>query len=158
MPFIRKNLLIEVEPDILEISSVNHVVLGLPSFIENKTTKKMTISQKTLITELNTLEALVKKDSKPFKMYAESKLETQKSNSDRPPINKKPCSFCAKLGFKDKVHPETKCWNNSKSGVEKPDWLKSKINKVNGDVRNNVKLTNNTELELIVNADPTTKN
>ena len=98
------NLLLKAEPKIGEISRVNHVVLSLPPDIVSKIPKKTTISQQKLLEELNSLETFAKKDSRSSKFPSKPKQDAAASRS---PINRKPCSFCAKIGLKDKLHLES---------------------------------------------------
>jgi len=155
------NLLVETEPTISEASRINLTVASLPNFVRNRLSKKEVTSQKKLITELTNLESLIQKNStSPLTKNENPKPEQQKKSNDRsspsqkPTSQRKPCSFCEKEGKSNMFHPETKCWYNPTSGIEKPTWLVEKGKVKSG----NVKLTNNNELETLINENADSKN
>lgn len=139
------NLLLDLDSTMSLNTQILLTIHGLPSHVKNRLTRKKIISQESLINEIMQLESLVV----PRKNKQEPKFNTQNKSNEK----KKPCTFCEKKGYKDRVHPEDKCWFNPKNKDNKSaPW-----NRDQG-VNKNVKLANNVELEEELNNEETPKN
>jgi len=88
--------LIEVDPDLTLKSQINLIVVSLPQFIKNKLNKK----------ELVTIEDLMSR----LRLFGQSnKIIKPKQNISE----KKNCTHCEKLGYKNRFHPENLCRNRT---------------------------------------------
>jgi len=107
----KRSLLIEVDPDLTLKSQINLIVVSLPQFIKNKLKKK----------ELVTIEDLMSR----LRLFGQSnKIVKPKQNMSE----KKNCTHCEKLGYKNRFDPENLCRNRT--------------------VKNeNIKLVNNSEIQ-----------
>ncbi|XP_076660132.1 uncharacterized protein LOC143363438 [Halictus rubicundus] len=116
----KRNLLLEADEDMAVNTQINLIVINLPKFIQNKLEKK----------SLNNIEDLMSK-LKQMGKFNEIKKETQKLL-----VTKTPCSFCEKLGYVNRFHPESLC--------------RLKIQKINKQKNENIKIVNNTEIQEII--------
>lgn len=124
----KRSLLIDVDPELTLASQINLIMISLPPFVKSKFFRKEFASMEDLMSKLRQLEPKINKLNK-----SESKQDTQ--------LEKKACSYCEKLGFKNRFHPENLC--------------RLKIKEVKN---NKIKIANNLECQEAVSACEDSKN
>ena len=98
------------------------IVISLPNFIQNKLDRKSIINIENLMSKL-----------KQFGKTHDSKYDNV---NKRILSEKRPCSICDKLGFKNRFHLESVCRNKDRQ-------IKNFKNE-------NIKVTNNNEIQEVV--------
>lgn len=124
----KRSLLLDVDPDLTLSSQINLIMIALPPFARSKLFRKELVSMEDLMSRLRQMEHKTIKLSK-----VDNKQDSQ--------LERKPCGYCEKMGFKNRFHPENLCrlkMSNSKN---------SKI-----------KIANNLELQEVVSACEESKN
>lgn len=118
----KRRLLIEADDSLSTNTQINMIVISLPKFIQNKLDRKSIINIENLMSKLKQLGKIndSKNDNVNKRMLSE----------------KRPCSICDKLGFKNRVHSESICRNKDRQ-------IKNLKNE-------NIKVTNNNELQEVV--------
>jgi hypothetical protein len=139
------NLLIDADPSLTEKSRINFIVVGLPPFIRNRLNRTDIKDHGDLMTELSHLESIV---NRPRNRNNIMSFKTREGNQQKRQEDgtgnykniseRKTCTICERIGFPGRHHSETLCRNRN---FEKNNSVNSK----------NVKVTNNTELEDIIN-------
>ncbi|XP_025831298.1 uncharacterized protein LOC112904720 [Agrilus planipennis] len=115
----KEKLCLDVEPNGSEISRINLIVVGLPSEAQEKLDRELITSLDELYTELRKLEGTFqrKKTENPSRprlndthtAMLNKRLESQPKNESQ----RKPCSFCASLGFKNRYHSVAEYQNHT---------------------------------------------
>lgn len=118
----KRRLLLEADDSLSTNTQINMIVISLPKFIQNKLDRKSIANIENLMSKLKQLGKIndPKNDNINKRMQSE----------------KKPCTICEKLGFKNRLHPENICRNKDRQ-------IKNSKNE-------NIKVTNNNELQEVV--------
>lgn len=118
----KRKLLLEVDDSMSINTQINLIVINLPTFIQNKLEKKSIVNIENLMSKLAQFGKI---------------NEIKKSNVNKNFSNVKvPCSICDKLGFKDRFHLESLCYNKDKQSKK----IKNE----------NIRVTNNNEIQKVV--------
>lgn len=126
----KRSLLLEIDDSMSINTQINLIVICLPSFIQNKLDRKSIVNIENLMAKL-----------KQFGKFNDSKND----NISKKILNeKKPCNICDKLGFKNRYHLESVCHNKNRQ-VQR---LKNE----------NIKITNNNEIQEVVASYEDSKN
>lgn len=135
-------LLLDVESSLPTTARINLVVVGLPGSVRERLVRSDIETQGDLMAALGALEHLATKFSE----------KTGKQGEGKKPFGKKPfkpCSFCEKLGQKNRFHPEAKCWNNPDNPENRLNSQKQASSKF---LQNKpVRVVNNIELQDVIN-------
>lgn len=103
----KENLLLETEPRMSVCSRINHIVIGLPIYIQDKLDKE----------EISTTEKLMNQlrrySQAPTKGPKSEKQEMKKSPKISKTEERKPCKICELQGKYNRYHPTELCWNKS---------------------------------------------
>lgn len=118
----KRRLLIEADDSLSTNTQINMIVISLPKFIQNKLDRKSIINIENLMSKLKQLGKV-------------NDLKNENVNK-RMSSEKKPCSICDKLGFKNRFHSENICRNKDRQ-------IKNLKNE-------NIRIINNTELQEVV--------
>lgn len=141
------NLLVDADPDLPEICKVNHILVGLPHFVQNKLDRDEVRSVNKLISKISQLDIPKSSPSKP------SSSSKQGTGTSKPsPSEYKPCSWCEKIGHPGRYHPESQC--RTKQRLTSSNSNSSS----NAYEKKNIRVVNNTELEDLVNREVDQKN
>lgn len=136
----KRNLLIDADPELTMNSQINFIVLGLPSQVRSRVSKRDLHSVEKLMSCIRQLESLIKNKNK-YTPEIENKTQTyQSSKSDL-----KPCSYCKDKGFPNRFHPEHLCRN--KHPNLKENFKNDKI-----------KIVNNLEIQDSISSSDESKN
>ena len=95
----KRNMLIDVDPNLTMSSQINLIVIALPHFIRSRLNKKSLTNMEDLMSTLRQIEP------------SRSKLNNNNSgeiNDDKHKTQNKhkPCSYCDSVGFPNRFHPE----------------------------------------------------
>lgn len=126
----KRRLLLEADDSLSINTQINMIVVSLPNFIQNKLDRKSIINIENLMSKL-----------KQFGKINDSKND----NVNKRILNeKRPCSICDRLGFKNRFHLESACRNKDRQ-------IKNQKNE-------NIKVTNNNEIQEVVASHEEAKN
>lgn len=149
-------LLADCDPSLSDNSRCMLVVAGIPQSFHNRLDRSKIQSVGDLISQINQIDQNFLKN----KNNNENNPQTSRKNNEKEPNNNnrsrfnpnhKPCRFCERIGKPGRYHPEAECktklnpnnnWQISKSATNEK----------------NIKITNNTELEEILNKEVESKN
>lgn len=149
---IRKlKLLSDVNPALPENWRILLVVAGVPVDSSYKIDKDKCTSVSDLISKINQLDGM------PGTNKSLSKDVDKNNTNNNGPSKKfnpkyKPCSFCEKIGKPGRYHPESEC----KTRLNPPTRKFSNTKSSSGE--KNIKLTNNAEMEKLLNEEANSKN
>ena len=113
----KERLLLEMEPQMTIRSRINHIVVGLPIVIQDKLDKEEIISTEQLMNQLRRYtQGYSKKvdDEKNNQNETPAKLDTTgrvdfRSFDKNQRTERKPCTYCASVGFNNRFHPLELC-------------------------------------------------
>lgn len=106
----KERLILEVESRASQYSMINQIVIGLPTYIQDKLDREEIQSTDNLMNKLRQYETNPAKKSS----NNPTNQEYPKRNYDRVQGNaneKKPCHICESKGFPGRFHPSEKCRN-----------------------------------------------
>lgn len=118
----KRMLLLEIDESISINTQINMIVISLPNYIQNKLERKSIVNIENLMAKLKQFGKL--NNSKNDNVIKKSLNE------------KRPCNICDKLGFKNRFHSESVCRNKDRQ-----------VRKIKNE---NVKVTNNSEIQEVV--------
>jgi len=118
----KRSLLLEVDDTLSINTQINMIVISLPNFVRDKLGRKSIVNIEDLMAKLKQLGKIndLKNDNVSKKFLSE----------------KRPCGICDKLGFKNRYHSESVCYNRDKQTKK----LKNE----------NIKVVNNNEIQEVV--------
>jgi len=138
----KERLLLETDTQMSVRSRINHIVVGLPSYIQDKLDKEVIVSTELLMNQLRRYSETYHQELKTKLNIKESPAELERSNSLRnhkpqasignPQSHRKACSYCSSAGFPNRYHPEDVCRTKKNIGVsEKSVYLAEPIEEEN---------------------------
>lgn len=134
------NLLVDADPALTKISRVNLIVIGLPLLVRDRIDRAKVTSFSALMRELNQLESLATISVKnKFNSKGTPNVFSGENKSSGQKKERKPCSICEKMKKFNRMHPKSECFFRP-------------------DKEENIKVTNNNELEEAMNAEIDAKN
>lgn len=112
----KEKLLLQTEPTMSDRSRINHIVVGLPFYIQDRLDKE----------EIQTTEQLMNQLRRYTQAYPKKKGDEIKSSSDRTKrdtssserkgfMEKRPCTICQSKGYPGRYHPLDLCRNKGYS-------------------------------------------
>ncbi|XP_076397156.1 uncharacterized protein LOC143265993 isoform X1 [Megachile rotundata] len=125
----KRNMLIDIDPDLTINSQINLIVIALPHFVKSRLERKNLTNIDNLMSLLSQMEPINNRN------FNEKKDDKQKYNEDRQTNqrSRKPCAYCESVGFKNRFHPEEVC--RTKTANRKTD------------KNDKIKIANNIEIE-----------
>lgn len=131
----KRNLLLSADSELTVNTQINFIVLGLPTQIRSHLKKKDLSSIESLMSCVQQLEGFLPK--KNVKMVKSVDYVSEKSE-------RKPCSYCIKKGFPNRVHTEEVC--------------RLKIADRNKNRNDKIKVINNTNIQECISSSDESKN
>lgn len=126
----KRRVLLEADDSLSINTQINMIVISLPNYIQNKLDRKSIINIENLMSKL-----------KQFGKINDSKNDNVNKRIQN---EKRPCSICDRLGYKNRIHLESVCRNKDRQ-------IKNQKNE-------NIKVTNNSEIQEVVASYEETKN
>lgn len=121
----KRNMLLDVDPNLTISSQINLIVIALPNFVTTRLNKKNLTSMEELMSILRQIDPMKSKYSNNLRERNEDKYRTQDKYN--------PCSYCESVGFPNRYHPEQLC---------RTKMTHKKINK-----NDKIKVANNIEIQ-----------
>ncbi len=118
--------------------------MGLPSYIRNRLNKSDIENQGDLLTELENLKILVRKEEGRTQNPGNPSLRKRESDTAKQK-DFKACQHCEKLGYSGRFHPENQCWNNPNGNNYRGNNDNNK--KSSASINKPIKIANNVELQ-----------
>jgi len=91
----KRSLLLEVNDCMTLNTQIDLIVIKMPKFVQNKLERKTLINMEDLMSKL--------------KHFGNLNVESSEKKNEKFSKQTKPCTFCEKLGYKERYHPEQKC-------------------------------------------------
>ena len=147
-------LIAETDTSLPESWRIILVIAGLPDSISCKIDRDKIRTISELITKINQLDRPQKMSNKPHDKTDKKEILNNKDDKKRFNPDHKPCRFCEKIGKPGRFHPESECKTRLNPH---PGKNFTNINKLTN-VDKNFKVTNNTEIEDVLNQELVPKN
>ncbi|KYN14207.1 hypothetical protein ALC57_13591 [Trachymyrmex cornetzi] len=136
----KRNLLIDVDPELTINSQIKLIVIALPNYVKSKLNDKIETIEN-LMAKLKTIEPMTNK----FKNSGVENNAKQKQNNsnERKGNNHSPCTYCENIGYPNRYHPENLCRTKLNKTIQKNE---------------KIKIVNNTELQNLISSTEEAKN
>ncbi|XP_046602695.1 uncharacterized protein LOC124309873 [Neodiprion virginianus] len=126
----KRSLLLEADDSLSVSTQINMIVISLPKFIQNKLDRK----------SIGCVDSLMSKLKQIGKISDKKNENVNKKSSNE----KRPCSICEKLGYRNRFHLETVCHNKDRQSKNPKN--------------ENIRVTNNNEVQEILARQEESKN
>ncbi|XP_071642241.1 uncharacterized protein [Temnothorax longispinosus] len=97
----KRNMLLDVDPNLTISSQTNLIVIALPHFVRTRLNKKSLTNMEDLMSTLRQIEPLKNKYNSNSGEANDDKHKNQNKH--------RPCSYCESVGFPNRFHPEQMC-------------------------------------------------
>jgi hypothetical protein len=107
----KERLLLECERTMTEESRISHIVVGLPTHIQNKLDKEIIETTEDLMNEIQKYNSsTISHEFNPKKGPNKNTTTKEEARKDHTP-----CHICTTLGKPNRFHPTKDCWNRNKT-------------------------------------------
>lgn len=116
----KERLLLEADKDMPEIYRVYQIVYNLPLNVQDRLDREKIETVDDVIRELNKFNEsfMIQKRSEEKQHVEKKRIDIMKKSPEKiKDINKRPCTICEGLGFKNRFHPMSVCRNKQTKNV-----------------------------------------
>lgn len=107
----KERLLLETEPLMTDRSRINHIVVGLPFYVQDKLDKQEISTTEQLMNQLRRFSQSYPKERKVFHPKPDYRPIENKTQR---PMGKRPCTICESRGYPERFHPIETCRNRGR--------------------------------------------
>lgn len=113
----KERLLLETESTMSDRSRINHIVIGLPNYIQDRLDKEEITTTEQLMNQLSKFSDSYPTPKKNYKTSTHPTISKSPSteNQIHTVVEKRPCSICEALGYPGRFHPTDSCRNKTRT-------------------------------------------
>ena len=109
----KESMLTDIEPDMIESSMVNLIVIGLPEEIQEKLDRDVVKSMDKLFEEVAKFDHQTQRKTKPG--FKNEKNQSKGNSRSTTRFERNPCELCRTCGYENNYHPENICRNRERA-------------------------------------------